>query len=272
VLSFHFFLFFLHRFVSQFSIFYENLNYISYIGCCIFVVLQGIDIQQTMVTTFGGDSSQGRTHNLHLQHDVNLKGLRDINSYCNRVMPVAVAVESINKRRSLQRPVSSSSSSSSTNQQRSASRTSTADAGSSSPSVLLQSVPAHPMVKALHDTILSSSLSLKNVDLLIEVERLTVLLGGCRVTFCKSGKDRTGMACTLEQSRQLGERFGCGLSQARTLRDANLMRVHGCRLLIAEKNIGRKVYSINKLQAQFLPVVFRPPKEVCEDIMKKDNS
>lgn len=92
------------------------------------------------------------------------------------------------------------------------------------------------------------------------------------MTFCKSGKDRTGMAITLEQSRQLGERYGCGISQSRVLRDANLMRLHGVRILIAEKNIGRKVYSINKLQVQFLPVLYRPPVQVCEDIMKKDNS
>ena len=80
------------------------------------------------------------------------------------------------------------------------------------------------------------------------------------------------MAITLEQSRQLGERYGCGISQARVLRDANLMRLHGVRILIAEKNIGRKVYSINKLQVQFLPTLYRPPVQVCEDIMKKDNS
>ena len=50
------------------------------------------------------------------------------------------------------------------------------------------------------------------------------------------------------------------------------MRVHGCRLMVAEKNIGKPVYSINILQAQFLPEVFRPPAVVCEDILKKDNS
>jgi hypothetical protein len=50
------------------------------------------------------------------------------------------------------------------------------------------------------------------------------------------------------------------------------MRVHGVRLLIAEKNIGRKVYSINKFQAQFMPVMLRPPAAVCEDVLKKDNS
>lgn len=87
-----------------------------------------------------------------------------------------------------------------------------------------------------------------------------------------TGKDRTGMAVTLEQSRQLGEQFGCGLSYERLIRDANLLRVHGTRLAICMKNIGKPIYSINLLQAQFLPAVFRPPPSVCEDIMRKDNS
>jgi hypothetical protein len=130
----------------------------------------------------------------------------------------------------------------------------------------------HPLSQSLYDTIMHSSLTMKNIDLLIEVERLCLILGGIRVTFCKSGKDRTGMAVTLEQARQLGERFNCGMSSSRLLKDANLMRVHGCRLMIAEKNIGKSVYSINILQAQFLPEMFRPPTSVCEAVLKKDNS
>jgi hypothetical protein len=49
-------------------------------------------------------------------------------------------------------------------------------------------------------------------------------------------------------------------------------RIHGVRIMIAEKNIGRRVYSINQLQAQFLPAVYRPPKEVLEDLMRKDDT
>ena len=112
----------------------------------------------------------------------------------------------------------------------------------------------------------------KNIDMLMEVERVCQLLGGCRVTFCKSGKDRTGMVVTLEQSRQLGERFRCGRTFERLQRDATVFRLHGCRLLLAEKNIGKKVYSINRIQSQFLPVLLRPPVSVCEDIWKKDSS
>ena len=107
----------------------------------------------------------------------------------------------------------------------------------------------HPLLLDLKDAILTpENLLSKNVDMLVAAERVCVLLGGCRITFCKSGKDRTGMAVTYEQSRQLGERFGCGVSNARVLRDSRVMRVNGVRILIAEKNIGRRVYSINSLQ------------------------
>ena len=86
-------------------------------------------------------------------------------------------------------------------------------------------LPSHPLLEELTESILSSSnIHSKNVDMLVGVERACVMLGGCRVTFCKSGKDRTGMAVTYEQSRQLGERFGCGQSIPRVLRDANVMR------------------------------------------------
>ena len=42
--------------------------------------------------------------------------------------------------------------------------------------------------------------------MLHELEVVCNALEGLRVSFCKSGKDRTGMAVTLEQARFLGER------------------------------------------------------------------
>jgi hypothetical protein len=191
-----------------------------------------------MVTTFGGDSiKKGQAKSVDLQNDVNTKGLRVLNEFCFLTRPVDCR-PTLNSRE------------------------------------LLMDQQVHPLVQQLHSTIQESSISMKNVDMLMEMERVCLLLGGCRVTFCKSGKDRTGMALTLEQSRQLGERFHCGSSQGRLLKDANIMRVHGVRLLVAEKNISAKVYSINALQAQFLPVLFRPPPAVCADIslLKKDLS
>jgi hypothetical protein len=215
-----------------------------------------------------------------LQHFVNRIGLKNINSYCFKTQPISGKVDFVtnidlkvdlpNKKPSL-----STDSSASNNNNNNLSGNS---AGNQNIHVRQMSIEnemsgeIHPLVQCLYDTIKHSNVNMKNVDLLLEVERTCLILGGIRVTFCKSGKDRTGMAVTLEQARQLGERFACGMSSTRLLKDANLMRIHGTRLMVAEKNIGKAVYSINILQAQFLPEVFRPPAQVCEDILKKDNS
>jgi inositol polyphosphate-4-phosphatase len=247
-----------------------------------------------MVTTFGGDSSGSKMTSVDLQHYVNTRGLRDINVYSLKYQPIIhskleqerehermISMErkerianERDRESGLPSPLSLSSSSGPTSLSPSPSPATAKRRGSLTEVATKQSQSGeiHPFVQELFETIRSSSLTMKNVDLLIEVERCCLVLGGTRVTFCKSGKDRTGMAVTLEQSRQLGERYGIGTEMARVLKDTNFMRVYGTRLAVAEKNIGRPVYAINLLQAKFLPVMFRPPASVCEDIMKKDNS
>lgn len=42
------------------------------------------------------------------------------------------------------------------------------------------------------------------------------------------------------------------------LGEANVLREHGCRLLVVEKNVGRPVYSFNALQRQFIPELYQP--------------
>ncbi len=218
-----------------------------------------------MVTTFGGDSGAKKMTSVDLQHYVNTRGLRDINIYSFKYQPVAQGRAGKHRVRGANLDIDSFTDTTTSGNKRRGSTTELATQQS-------QSGEIHPFVTELFETIRSSSLTMKNVDLLIEVERVCLILGGTRVTFCKSGKDRTGMAVTLEQSRQLGERFGTGTDINRILRDTNLMRVYGTRLAVAEKNIGRPVYAINLLQAKFLPLMFRPPANVCEDMMKKDNS
>lgn len=215
---------------------------------------QGIDIQQSMVSTFGGDSNRFMT-SVELQHHVNLKALCIINQYTIHSKPLE----------------------GDSNIQPS-SNFSISDYDKSVPSFVplslsnIDSNNIHPLVRDLYHSIKNSSLNMKNIDLLREVERLCLALEGVRITFCKSGKDRTGMAVTLEQARQLSERFHTDLNETRILKESNLMRVFGSRILVAEKNIGKKVYSINTIQCKFLPLLFRPPLQVCEDLMKKDNS
>ena len=194
-----------------------------------------------MATAFGGNStpSADTLGSTDLQHFINLRALKLLNDYCHRSRPVETPETAA-------APTTSIS----------------GNMGTSAFDMI------HMMCRRLDEYVRYSNVNSKNVEMLLEAERICLLLNGLRVTFCKSGKDRTGMAVTLEQSRILGERFSCGNSHARILRDANVMREHGCRVLIAEKNIGRKIYSINSLQAQFIPLLYRPPTAVQENLIK----
>mmetsp|Transcript_9913 Transcript_9913/g.16458 ORF Transcript_9913/g.16458 Transcript_9913/m.16458 type:complete len:1323 (-) Transcript_9913:243-4211(-) len=169
------------------------------------------------------------------QLHINIKGFERLNSYCEKVQPCA--------------------------------------SGPEASSFYSKSFVPHPLTSQLLQLVRTTDTSEKNVQMLIEVERICSMVGGCRVTFCKSGKDRTGMAITLEQSRLLGEVFGTGTTDERIIRDADVMRIHGTRIMIAEKNIGKPVYSINLLQVKFLPLFYRPPLSVTENLIKAgDNS
>ena len=72
------------------------------------------------------------------------------------------------------------------------------------------------------------------------------MLGGGRVTFCKSGKDRTSQSCTLECTRLLGRWHG--LAEAHELPLANVMREFGVRRANVRKNTGGFAYSFNTIQ------------------------
>jgi hypothetical protein len=169
-----------------------------------------------------------------LQHFINLRALKLLNDYAHRIRPIDNAVDDSKQSELVNTGFDS----------------------------------IHPLCRRLDEYVRFTDVTSKNVELLLESERICNMLNGLRVTFCKSGKDRTGMAVTLEQSRVLGERFGCGNSFNRIIKDATCMREYGCRLLIAEKNIGRKVYSINSLQSQFIPQLYRPPVSTLENLIK----
>lgn len=75
-------------------------------------------------------------------------------------------------------------------------------------------------------------------------------------------------------SREMGEMTisaaGCGWRAADrngALADANVLRAHGCRLMIAEKNIGYPLYSFNALQRQFIPELYQPPPQTIQDVI-----
>lgn len=217
---------------------------------------QGIDIMQSITNTW--DSSDAGLSSRDLQLQINVGGLRKLNAYCELVQPINT------------RGGSSQASAGASSYDPAAGRHNE-EKSANAYSGLIDD--AHPLTGVLEQLIQSGDPTEKNVEMLLEIERICRMLGGCRVTFCKSGKDRTGMAITLEQSRLLGENFDCGQCVERIMRDASTMRQYGTRLMVAEKNIGKAVYAINRLQIKFLPLFYRPPVEVAEELIKKtDNS
>lgn len=83
-------------------------------------------------------------------------------------------------------------------------------------------------------------------------------LGGGRVSCCKSGKDRTAQAVTLEATRTLAKASGLRRSSEQAL--ANLMREFGVRRANVWKNTGTFAYAFNALQVKSLPLPYRPPQ------------
>ena len=83
-------------------------------------------------------------------------------------------------------------------------------------------------------------------------------LGGGSTVFCKSGKDRTAMQVTFKQAQFL-QRF-IDKKDANSIEDvlpfdevfanSTLMRIHGTRVPICEKNAGESKYAFNPLQAK----------------------
>ncbi|KAH9251124.1 hypothetical protein BASA81_011023 [Batrachochytrium salamandrivorans] len=100
----------------------------------------------------------------------------------------------------------------------------------------------------------------KQVDILWSAELCVREMNGGMQIMCKSGKDRTAMAVTLEQSKLLLDKV------PDTLYFANLFREFGIRIQVAHKNIGRRVYSFNTIQRMALPKEYRPPVSVIQDL------
>ncbi|KAH8386886.1 hypothetical protein KR093_003305 [Drosophila rubida] len=97
----------------------------------------------------------------------------------------------------------------------------------------------------------------KNVKILHLAEDACRLMGGLRFTSCKSAKDRTGMAVTLEQCRVLVREFQ--LPAKHVPYALSTMRSEGTRMDNVFKNIGKHKYAFNLPQVLMLPAMYRPP-------------
>lgn len=143
------------------------------------------------------------------------------------------------------------------------------------------SVGAHPdeILRNLRMSVESESSSSKNTCILLHAADAVRSLHGGRVTYCKSGKDRTAMSVTLEQARLLVQRkrqvlqeiesgsaseYG-PLDEVKSV--ANTMRQFGARIEIARKNVGRYKYSFNSIQRKLLPDIYRPPVATIQDMV-----
>eukprot|EP00953_Heterococcus_sp_UTEX-ZZ885_P026824 14457-Heterococcus_DN1.PRE.2 len=134
-------------------------------------------------------------------------------------------------------------------------------------------VSTHTHLLKLEAAITAQQHNQKNTAVLLESEKAVGLVGGGRVTFCKSGKDRTAMSVTLEEAFILVEKhLGASSSDtvgttAKALRVANVLRAHGTRIAVAEKNIGYPQYSFNAIQRQFIPELYRAPLQTIQDVL-----
>jgi hypothetical protein len=133
----------------------------------------------------------------------------------------------------------------------------------------------HPTLTSLHGHIRSSA-GRMNHSILDEAASVAHSLGGGGAVFCKSGKDRTAMHVTYKQAQfargylaqKTREGPSVDIDQDQIYQDATLMRIHGTRLPICEKNVGQAKYAFNALQVKFMPEMLRPPPSTLAGFLK----
>jgi hypothetical protein len=129
-----------------------------------------------------------------------------------------------------------------------------------------QLLPVHPSLSLLHSHIISSA-GRMNHSILDEAATIAQQLGGGGLVFCKSGKDRTAMHVTYKQA-QFAARYRDQHELTEILRDATLLRTHGTRLPICEKNVGQAKFAFNSLQVKFMPDALKPPINTLAGFLK----
>lgn len=132
----------------------------------------------------------------------------------------------------------------------------------------------HPLLASLWDYIRSSAGKMQH-GVIDAAAAAAANLSGGGIIFCKSGKDRTAMQVTLKQAQYLNSYYIRTLPhydeqqhRSDVYGDATLMRVHGTRLAVCEKNVGQPKYAFNSLQVKFMPEMLKPPMSVLAGFLK----
>ena len=137
-----------------------------------------------------------------------------------------------------------------------------------------QGILLHPLTKrvAIIEK-LTSKLSASNFDLKFNniydmelfhlVEQASRELEGGIVVMCKSAKDRTGCAVTLQQAQYMQDTYPDLISEECKERVVNVMRMSGTTLDICAKNTNKPLFAFNPNDLHFLPPSLSPPIEVC---------
>ena len=96
----------------------------------------------------------------------------------------------------------------------------------------------------------------KTPGVLIRSAKICRAISGTVGILCKSGKDRTSMGVTLEQSCVLSDKADYVLDGQESTR---VMRKYGVRRMNVYANTGQGYYAFNSFQQQMLPKCYRPP-------------
>lgn len=97
----------------------------------------------------------------------------------------------------------------------------------------------------------------KDVQLLSLCQQLSRTLHAGRLTCCKSGKDRTSMSVTLENTSLLSR--DAEAAEVELVEVLRVLRSRGVRRQNLIKNIGKPYYAFNQIQWMNLPKMYRPP-------------
>eukprot|EP00045_Choanoeca_perplexa_P016650 m.227160 g.227160 ORF g.227160 m.227160 type:complete len:996 (-) comp17319_c0_seq3:2885-5872(-) len=111
-------------------------------------------------------------------------------------------------------------------------------------------------IQPLHHEVVASKP--KNIEMLFYVERICYLLRAGRLICCKSGKDRTSMAVTLEMVNHL--KYEHDLFDIQFSSVLSILREKGTRRDNVKKNILDSRYAFNLIQVKALPKLLRPPE------------